>query len=288
MGIKKKSIGLGRGLDSLLATDFDQKVLLDSGEPVKQIPLDQIQPNSEQPRKDFDPKALDELAASIKQYGVIQPLVVTPNGKNYELIAGERRWRASKIAGQKTVPAIVRTTVENEKLELALIENVQRVDLSPIEQAISIERLHQQFSLSYGDIAKKLGKAETTLSNIVRLLQLPEDATKALQAGKISEGHARSILAFKHDVKLQHRLLELIVAQGWSVRQAEQFVTAQKQGLNNPAVNKRVASETAETRKLSKIIGHRVTIKHTAKGGRLELHFKDDQDLTKLISKLGL
>ena len=288
MGSKKKSIGLGRGLDSLLATDFDQKVLLDSGEPVKQIPVVQIEPNSEQPRHEFDQKALDELAASIKQYGVIQPLVVTPKGKTYELIAGERRWRASQIAGLKTVPAIIRSTDENQKLEMALIENVQRVDLSPIEQAISIERLHQQFSLSYGQIAKRLGKAETTLSNIVRLLQLPDDATKALQQHKISEGHARAILALKNDPEQQHRLLELILAQGWSVRQAEQFVTAHKQGLTKTAASKRVTSETDETKKLSKKIGHRVTIKHTAKGGRLELHFSNDKDLKDLMSKLGL
>lgn len=284
---KRKTIGLGRGLDSLLHSDFDQKVLLDSGEPVKQIPVGQIQPNSEQPRREFDKDALNELAASIQQYGIIQPLVVTSKGKDYELIAGERRWRASQLAGLKTVPAIVRTAAENEKLELALIENVQRVDLSPIEQAYSIERLHQQFSLSYSSIAKKLGKAETTLSNIVRLLQLPDEATKALQERKISEGHARAILALKTDPQLQHRLLELILAQGWSVRQAEQFVTAQKQGLNKTDANKRVVNETIETKKLSKKIGHKVTIKHTAKGGRLELHFTSDKDLQELIAKLS-
>lgn len=282
----KQSIGLGRGLDSLLATDFDKKVLLDSGEPVKQVPLETIQPNPEQPRKHFDQKSLEELASSIKQYGIIQPLVLAPTGDSYLIIAGERRWRAAKIAGLKTVPAILRTPQESETLELALIENVQRVDLSPLEQAVSIEQLHQQFSLSYSEIAKRLGKAETTLSNIVRLLQLPEDAAIALRDQKISEGHARAILALKHDPDLQAELLSQIIEHSWSVRQAEQFVTAHKQGLQNKAVSKRVASENPDTKKLSKKLGYHVTIHHSAKGGRLELHFKNDDELQNLVSSL--
>jgi ParB family chromosome partitioning protein len=287
METNSKKQRLGRGLDSLLAADFDKKILLDTGEPVKKIPLSDIEPNVDQPRKNFDERALNELAASIKQYGVIQPMVVTPKGKKYEIIAGERRWRASKLAGLDTVPAIIRTAKESEKLELALIENVQRVDLSPLEQAVSIEGLHQQFSLSYSEIAKRLGKAETTVSNIVRLLQLPDDAAVALQEGRITEGHARAILALKNDLQLQHRLLELIEGQGWSVRQAEQFVTAQKQGVKPEALNTRIKPENADTKKLSKKLGYPVTLRRTAAGGRLEVHFKDEEDLTALYKKLG-
>ncbi len=287
MASTKTTKSLGRGIESLLAQDFDQKILLDTGEPVRQIPVGDIVPNPEQPRRAFEDKALHELAASITQYGVIQPLIVTAKQKGYELVAGERRLRASKIAGLKTVPAIVRSPKENEKLELALIENVQRVDLSPIEEAVSIERLHQEFSVSYSEIAKRLSKAETTVSNIVRLLQLPDDATQALQEKKITEGHARAILALKHDEAVQHRLLELILGQAWSVRQAEQFVTAHKQGLSQPAVQKRVIAENKQTKQLSKNLGVRVTVKHTAKGGKLELHFKDDSELEDLYKKLG-
>ncbi len=284
-----KNTGLGRGFDALLSQDYNPTVLLDSGEKIHQITLKQITPNTEQPRRIFDQTALNELAASIKQYGVVQPIVVTPlDNNNYELIAGERRWRAAKLAGLKEVPALVRTTKDMEKLEVALIENVQRVDLSPIEQAISIARLHEQFNLSYSEVAKKLGKAETTISNIVRLLQLPPDAADALQNRKISEGHARSILALKQDPSLQAELLELIQKNDWSVRQAEQYVTAHKQGVQTKqALSKRVASQTTETKLLGKKLGVKVTVYHTAQGGRLELHFKNDQELQDLYKKIS-
>ncbi|MGC1177155.1 MAG: ParB/RepB/Spo0J family partition protein, partial [Candidatus Saccharimonadales bacterium] len=187
--------GLGRGFEALISSDFDKSLLFSSDDRVEKIPVDQLRPNPHQPRKHFDQTALSELAASIKRYGVVQPLVVTPvkDGK-YTLVAGERRWRASQLAGLRTVPAIVRERQELEQLELALIENVQRVDLSPLEQAVSIERLHQQFSLPYDQIAQRLGKATSTVNNTVRLLQLPEAAREALAAGKITEGHARAIL----------------------------------------------------------------------------------------------
>lgn len=284
-----KRSGLGRGIDSLLAADFDRKVLLDVNEQVNNVNWEDIEPNQDQPRKVFEATALKDLADSIKQHGIVQPLVITPkeNSNKYEIIAGERRWRAAKIAGLKTVPALIRTAQENEKLELALIENVQRVDLSPLEQAISIARLHEQFNLSYSEIAKRLGKAETTLSNIVRLLQLPADARTALEEGRITEGHARAILSLKHDKGLQQRLRFLIESQGWSVRKAEQFVTAQKQGLGSKqAITKRVATQTPETDKLGSKLGVKVSVYHTARGGRLELHFKNDQELNEIYKKL--
>src|SRR6185312_11648276 len=145
--------GLGRGFESLLPTDFDKSILLSSDDRIEKIPVGKLEPSPYQPRRHFDETALQELAASIKRHGIVQPLVVTP-GKDgvYTLIAGERRWRAAQIAQLDTVPAVIRTSKELEQLELALIENVQRVDLSPLEQAVSIERLHEQFSLSYDDI----------------------------------------------------------------------------------------------------------------------------------------
>ncbi len=213
-------------------------------------------------------------------------MVVTPvkNGK-YVLIAGERRWRAAAQAGLPTVPAIIRERQELEQLEIALIENVQRVDLSPLEQAVSIERLHEQFNLAYDEIAKRLGKASSTVNNTVRLLGLPAEARDALVAGKISEGHARAILALKGDAERQAYLLKTIQSQGWSVRQAERFVTSVKAGIKETKqAHARSETETPATKALSKKLKTPVTIRRTAHGGKLELAFKDDTELVRLFS----
>lgn len=281
--------GLGKGFDVLIPTDFDSNLLLDTQDRVQNLFIKDIIPNPEQPRRHFDDKTLAELAASISRYGILQPLIVSPlAGKTYQLVAGERRWRAAQLAGLTKVPAIVRAQEELEQLEVALIENVQRVDLSPVEQAVSIERLHQQFNFSYKAIAERLGKAETTISNIVRLLQLPLDARLALEENKITEGHARAILALKNQLELQKQLLQQIIDQGWSVRQAEQFVTSHKQGVDSPVtVNKRMAAETPETKRLSQRLKAPVTLRRTAKGGRLEIHFKNDNELEELMGLLG-
>jgi ParB family chromosome partitioning protein len=277
--------GLGRGFEALISNDFDKSLLLTPEDRVEKIPVGEIQPNPHQPRKHFDDTALSELAASIKLHGIIQPLVVTPvkNGK-YTLIAGERRWRATQLAGLPTVPAIIRERQELEQLELALIENVQRVDLSPLEQALSIERLHEQFSFSYDEIAKRLGKANSTVNNTVRLLRLPEAAAEALAAGKISEGHARAILALKGDAERQAYLLKTIQEQGWSVRQAERFVLSVKAGVKEvKKAHARTQTETPATKNLSKKLGTPVTIRRTAKGGKLEINFSNDNELERII-----
>lgn len=281
--------GLGRGFEALISDDFDKSLLLESGERVEKIPLNQLRPNPYQPRQHFDNDALQDLAASIRQHGIVQPLVVTPlkNG-SYHLIAGERRWRAAEIAGLKTVPAIIRTTKELEQLEIALIENVQRVDLSPLEQAASIERLLQQFSLTHQEIAKRLGKATSTVFNIVRLLKLPPDARDALEGKQITEGHARAILSLKSDATRQAYLLQAIIDQGWSVRQAERFVTSVKSGIKETKVaHARTATETPATKQLSKKLGTPVHVRRTAKGGKLEITFLSDAELDKLIELIG-
>jgi ParB family chromosome partitioning protein len=278
--------GLGRGFNALISQDFDKSLLLSSEDRIEKIPVDQLEANPHQPRKHFDEAALSELADSIKRHGVIQPLVVTPvkNGK-YTLVAGERRWRASQLAGLKTVPAIIRDRQEHEQLEVALIENVQRVDLSPLEQAVSIERLHQQFSLSYEDISKRLGKAMSTVNNIVRLLNLPPNARDALVNGQITEGHARAILSLKGDSQRQDYLLKSIIEHGWSVRQAERFVTSVKQGIKETSeAHKRVQTETPATKQLSKKLGTSVNIRRMAHGGKLEITFRTDEDLERIIN----
>ena len=276
--------GLGRGFEALLPADFDKSLLLTPDDRIQKVPVGRLQPNPQQPRKNFDDKALAELAASIKRYGIIQPLVVTPAGDEYILVAGERRWRASQLAGLTEVPVIVRERQELEQLEVALIENVQRVDLSPLEQAVSIERLHQQFSLSYDTIAKRLGKASSTINNTVRLLSLPDTARDALANNKISEGHARAILALKGATERQTYLLNTIISQGWSVRQAERFVLSVKAGIKKPQqAHARSETETAETKALAKKLGTPVHIRRTARGGKLEIDFRNDSDLSRLL-----
>lgn len=282
-----KNMGLGKGFDSLIPTNFDTDLLIDKDDRIQQIEIEKIQPNDQQPRKHFDKEALGELSSSITRYGVLQPLIVVPGTDNtFVIVAGERRWRAAKEARLRKVPCIVRKREELEQLEISLIENVQRVDLTPIEQAISIERLHREFNMSYQEIAKRLGKAPTTVNNIVRLLGLPESAREALDNNKISEGHARAILSLKQHPVEQQTLLEHILEHSWSVRQAEQYVTAIKQGRKATSAKKRTSIENEQTKKLSSTLNTKVTLRHTAKGGRIELHFSSDKELKNIVEQL--
>lgn len=277
--------GLGKGFEALLPLDFDKSILLSPEDRIEKIPLDKLKPNPGQPRRHFDEDALNELASSIKRYGVIQPLLVTPQDGAYVIVAGERRWRAAKVAGLDSVPAVVRKRKELEQIEIALIENVQRVDLTPLEQAISIEKLHAQFNFSYDDIAKRLGKASSTIINVVRLLKLPEKAKEALNTNKMTEGHARQILAIAEYPDQQEYLLHAIIQKNWNVRQSEQFVTSLKTGIKETKkASARTATETKETKMLSKKLNTIVSLKRMAHGGRLEITYKNDDDLTRIIN----
>jgi ParB family chromosome partitioning protein len=284
---KKRSTGLGRGFDVLLPQDFDKSLLADDQDRIQKLAITAVEPNPGQPRQHFDKEALEQLAVSIEQYGILQPIVVTPRGASYSIIAGERRWRAAQIAKLTQVPAIVRTTKELEQLELSLVENVQRVDLSPLEQAVSVERLHQQFNMTYESIAKRLGKSTPTISNTVRLLQLPEAARDALHNKDITEGHARAILALKDAPEKQIELLAAIMQHGWSVRQAERFVVSVKEGYREShATRERMQTETPETKRLSQRIGASVQIRRMAKGGKLEIRFTSDDELQNILTQL--
>lgn len=281
--------GLGRGFDALIPKSVDAATLFDDQDRVQKIAVGDIVANPSQPRTSFDEAALKGLADSIKQYGILQPLVLTPHGAGkYAIVAGERRWRSAQLAGLAKVPALVRTTKELERLEIAIVENVQRVDLSPLEQAVSIERLHQQFSMTYDTIAKRLGKAGSTINNIVRLLQLPDAARIALQEEKITEGHARAILALKDSPAHQAELLASITKHSWSVRQAEQFVTSVKEGFKEKAATReRMSTETPATKRLSRRLGGSpVRIRRMAKGGKLEIGFKSDEELERILHSL--
>jgi ParB family chromosome partitioning protein len=295
MAIKK---GLGRGFDSLIPTDvldetFDPTA--DRDEQVSElryIKLDVIEPNPDQPRRVFEEEALEELADSIREHGVVQPIVVAP-GKNgqYVIVAGERRWRASKLAGQSKIPALVRTISNQHKLELALIENLQRKDLNPLETATAYLKLKTQFNMTQEEIGKRVGNKSTgAISNIMRLLQLPDFAKKALVDGTISEGHARQILALAGDERAQKDLLKHIVLDGWSVRKAEQYVIGYKKS-DQAAVKKQDAvrstrTETDFTKRLATRLSLPVIQKTTARGGQIIITYKNEDELKTLESRL--
>lgn len=285
MSAKKQT--LGRGFDALIPKDLDRSIMSEDVERIQKILISDIKPTPGQPRREFDEQALGELASSIKQHGVLQPIIVVRTGDGYRIIAGERRWRAAGQAKLTHIPAIVRSLKELEQIELSLIENIQRVDLSPLEQALSVYKLQQQFSLALDDIAAKLGKAPSTVSNLTRLLQLPEDAREALRQDKISEGHARAILSLKARPDKQAELLRRILDNGWTVRQAEQFATAAKKGADARAAQSRTASETQLTRSIGKKLDTKVTIKHTAHGGQLIIGFDSDNHLQQIIRKIS-
>lgn len=279
---------LGRGFESLIPTNFAVDEVVAPGEHIKNLDISKIVANPDQPRKDFDESALLELSESIKQHGIIQPLVVTPYKDSFRIVAGERRFRASQLAGLNKVPVVVRNHEELEELEIALVENVQRVDLSPLEQAISIVRLHDQFSMSFKEIAGKLGKAETTISNIVRLLQLPEPALKALRENKISEGHARAILALKTDDKRQNELLNKIIVQGISVRQAEAYVQASKIADRPKLASKITNPDTVVLlNKINPNLAKKISIKEKTKtSGSITIKYKSSEELEEFIKRL--
>lgn len=285
--------GLGRGFDTLIPTqvleeEFDPTSHEDEQvSQLRHLRVDSVVPNEDQPRRHFDEEALDELAVSIREHGILQPLVVTPKGVKFEIVAGERRWRAAQRAGLEKVPAIVRTLTNQHKLELALIENLQRQDLNALETATAYLKLQQQFNLTLEQIGQRVGgRAISTISNTLRLLTLPKNAKQALIEGKISEGHARQILAI-HEPDVQQEFLELIIKHDWSVRKAEQFVIGYKEGRKDKktAVAK-VRTETPETKVLGKKLKTEVTVKNMANGGRLMIQFKNEVDLQRIITTL--
>lgn len=276
--------GLGKGFGSLLPQDFDNTVLLDKSERVQKVLIEDIKPDPKQPRKSFDEQAISELADSIKQYGILQPLVIADTDDGLVIVAGERRFRAAQKAGLTHVPALIRTIEDMQRLEIALIENVQRVDLTPLEQALSIARLNEHFNLSHQEIAKRLGKAHTTVVNTARLLQLPDFARDALAAGSISEGHARAVLALKDDIKLQRELVQKITTNGWSVRQAEAFVTANK--TPKKAASSKSENSSEIERSLSQKLSAQVHIKESKKRSSVTISFDSHKKLAQFLEKL--
>lgn len=277
---------LGKGFDALIPKEIDESILEEDKHRVQKLLIADIVPNPTQPRRQAE-KDLAELIASVKRHGVLQPIIVVRHKNGYQIVAGERRWRAAKTAGHTNIPAIVRSLAELERLEFSLIENIQRIDLSPLEQALAVSKLQQQFSLKLEEIAKKLGKAPSTLSNLTRLLELPKDSMAALREGEITEGHARAILALKGIPDKQSELLHCILNNSWTVRQAEQFTVRAKRLKNKLKTVIPSASDQHITAKLAKKLGTDVRISRRVQGGQVVIQFKDDNELAKITQKIG-
>ena len=282
--------GLGKGLESLIPTWQGSPVAPGATEQVRLLPVSNISPNPQQPRKIFEEEQLDDLAASIKQHGIIQPLIViaAEGIDRYTLIAGERRLRAARLAGLKEVPAIVRTASQQEQLEFAIIENVQREDLNPIERARAYQNLADQFSMTHEDIAHRVGKSRVTVTNTLRLLNLPAIVQQTLQSGEISEGHARSLLGLP-SARSMEAALDSILSLGLNVRQTELLVSK----LSGKAPSSRKLSprsaeaEDLENR-LRQFFHTKVMLSKGKRGGTISISFYSDEELNAILDKLGI
>jgi ParB family chromosome partitioning protein len=289
------SRGLGRGFGALLPGEDSFSVPdAAAGDVVKIVPLASVEPNPEQPRKDFDQEALEELASSIREQGVLQPLLVEAWAGGYRIVAGERRWRAAKLAGLSEVPVLVRAFTDESRMEIALIENIQRSDLKPLEEARAYRNLMDVFNLTQEDVAKKVGKQRSTVANALRLLRLPDEMQSAVDAGSLTPGHARAVLA----VTLpdgQKTLFQAILTEGLSVREAEE--RAQRLNAGGPPRTEAPAPAPPATRPSADVaelqqrfmerLGTRVAIKGTVQRGRIEIDYYSADDLDRLYAILG-
>lgn len=278
MAIKKG--GLGRGIDSL----FEENAV--DARQTSELRPSQIVPNRDQPRKDFDAEALKELSDSIKEHGLIQPLLVRPlDDGSYQIVAGERRWRASRMAGLEKIPVVIKELSDDETMQLALIENLQREDLNPVEEALGYKKLMDTLGLTQEQAAAKVGKSRPAVANALRLLALDSDETEALKNGEISSGHARALLSLPKG-ELRHQALELAKS-GASVRDIESIAKQQKPGISvkKPKVKNKIYVETEAA--LSSQTGRRVKISGNGKTGVIQIEFFGDDDLFYIASRLA-
>ena len=279
---------LGRGLGSLIPSRSSQagptQQKAGGGEQIHQIEANSIQPNSNQPRRHFDGAAQDDLIKSIKIHGIIQPLIVVEARGQYQLIAGERRLRAAKALGLKTVPAVIRSATNQQKLELAVVENVQRQNLNPLEKAHAFKQLIDEFNLTQEEVAKKVGQNRATVTNTLRLLQLPEEIQKVLGEGKISEGHAKVLLGISSEEE-RLRIFKEILKNNLSVRSTEtqaQRVTVRK----HSRVFRKDANLRDQEEKLQDALGTKVEIKKSGQQGTVLVHFYSSEELQEIIRKI--
>lgn len=290
MALRKSGLGpkgKGKGLDALFESEMTLEPAF-SKDMVIMLDINQIEPNKNQPRKQFQEESLEELASSIKQYGVIQPVVVKKNDDCYEIVAGERRWRASKIAGLTEIPAIIKDYEEKQIFEIALAENLQRENLNPMEEASGYKKLCDDFDLSQEELAEKVGKSRSAVANVMRLLNLDERVQELVRLGKLSSGHARTLLVIS-DNNAQFELAERIIEEEMSVRQAEEAV---KRLLENKPKEKRPSKFNTENYKkiedsLKNVLGTKVSLKSQTNKGKIEIEYYSDADLERLMSLIS-
>ena len=299
MAVKKKGLGAkGLGLNALINTEMEEikaskKETKKAEEAVLELELDMIEPNRKQPRKYFDETALEELAASLKAYGMIQPIVVKKNGEYYEIIAGERRWRAAKIAGLTKVPVVIKKWEEGEAFEAALVENLQREDLNPMEEAESYHRLQEEFGLSQEKIAERVGKSRSAVTNSLRLLQLDPRVRNFVVENKLTGGHARTLLPVTNGDD-QFELAEQVIDEGLSVRAVEARVKAYLTQAEKPAeTEEEISKEDAREYRaiedeLKSFFSTKVKLKPLGKRnkGKIEIEYYSDEDLERLLALL--
>jgi ParB family chromosome partitioning protein len=289
MAAKKR--GLGRGLDALLGNTsvpkLEEQALQADTRELHELPLERIQRGKYQPRRDMDPTALEELAYSIKAQGVMQPIVVRPIGKNrYEIIAGERRWRASQQAGLEKIPAIVREVPDEAAIAMALIENIQREDLNPLEEAMALQRLQQEFQLTQAQVAEAVGKSRVTVSNLMRLIGLPEDVKTMLSHGDLEMGHARALLGLP--AEQQSEGARHVVARGMTVRQTEAMVRQWLSGRPEASQAPKTDPDISRLeQRLAERLGSPVQIKHGQKGkGQLVIRYSSLDELQGVLAHI--
>ncbi len=292
---KKIQRGLGKGLGALLGEDVvDEGAARAKAEAapqqpvdaVRMLPIGRIDPNRDQPRRSFDEAALKELAASIRAVGVLQPIIVAPSGERYTIIAGERRYRASRMAELSEIPAIVRDWDSQKRLEAALVENLQRDDLNPVEEAMGVRRLMDEAGLTQEKVAERLGKSRPAVANLLRLLTLPDSVKQLLVAGKLSAGHARALVTV--DPRRQVQLANLTVQQGWSVRQLER-ICAQPVKEEGPRQRKRRDAQIGELETMAReLFGTRVRLDGNTESGRITLFYYNSDDLQRIWDVLEM
>lgn len=294
--MKDKKRAMGRGLGAILSAESKANVntATDIGADkfvgnIVEVALDDIYPNASQPRTYFDEKALNDLAQSIKNLGVIQPITLRKDGDRFEIISGERRYRASKIAGLETVPAYIRLVNDQELLEMALVENIQREDLDAIEIALTYQRLLEEIGMTQENLSQRVGKERSTITNSIRLLRLNPDVQNAIRSGEISAGHGRAIISLE-DVEKQDVLFRKILKDSLSVRQAEQQASSMKTSKAAPAKTKAVLPNSYKKaqKNIADILDVKVEIKAsgTGKKGKIILDFKNEEELEKILSHI--
>jgi len=282
MGTMRK--GLGRGLDALLNTEPVQN---SSQESILEVKINDVEPNTGQPRKVFDQEKLQALAESIKQHGVVQPIIVKQEGSRYVIIAGERRWRAAKLAGLKTIPVVVRDMSSKQAMEIALIENLQREDLNPIEEAEAYRKLMDEYNMTQEEVSRVVGKSRAAVANSVRLLSLAKEIQDMLIDGRLTSGHARTLVSIE-DEKKQKELAELIVRKGLNVREAERLAA---QETRKPAAKKPVQPEedyeTAHlVEDLRTIFGTKIDLKRRKDRGKIIIEYYSRDEFDRIVEML--